>query len=42
MPANLSPDVKLKADWRLRSGTLQEELIKTVKTQADLDGRTCW
>jgi hypothetical protein len=41
MPANLSPDVKLKADFPAAAieARLQKELIKTVKTQADLDGR---
>jgi acyl carrier protein len=42
MPADLSPDVKLKADFpgAAIEARLQEELIKTVKTQADLEGRT--
>jgi hypothetical protein len=42
MATHVSPDVKLKAEFpgAAIEARLQEELIKTVKTQADLEGRT--
>jgi hypothetical protein len=42
MPADLSPDAKLKAEFPAAGieARLREELIKVMKTQADLEGRT--